>query len=405
MTNSTCQATFRQNLQSLEARFNALEPEFQLVVRDPAMNLEGYVTVWTTLNAAHGPLGRVGKGGTRITPTVTHDEIDRLARTQSLKNAAAGLSLGGAKSGLRADPRAEGFEALYRRFVELAAPALYVNGGPWGGLGFDLGGDPIHVEWACDQCGHTRCITGKPTHMGGTDYDKEGIAGLGVAVAARTMLEMAGRDITSTTAAIQGVGAMGAAVAANYAKFGGMVVMISDPRLEGSWLLKEPLHGPLLDAITTMDFQAARAHLSADGHEQRPLDDVLFHEVDVLFPCALGDVIDTANVPRVQAAAVVEGANFPCTNAAREALHERGVTLIPDFIANPGGAIAAFVEMTSDVTDEENAKSAAKVSQAKQTTEHMVETNVQEVLETAAVNEVSPVEAGLLLAYRRILEQ
>ena len=61
--------------------------------------------------------------------------------------------------------------------------------------------------------------------------------------------------------------------------------------------------------------------------------------------------------------------------------------------------------MTSDVTDEENAKSAAKVSQAKQTTEHMVETNVQEVLETAAVNEVSPVEAGLLLAYRRILEQ
>ncbi|MCH2134456.1 MAG: hypothetical protein MK116_11980 [Phycisphaerales bacterium] len=405
MSDGIAQADFRRTLESLESQFSALSPELQLIVRDPAMGLEGYVTVWSTLNAVGGPLGRVGKGGTRITPTVTQGEIDRLARTQSLKNAAAGLALGGAKSGLRADPRAPGFEQIYRRFVELVSPVLYVNGGPWGGLGFDLGGQPIHVSWACDQAGHTRCITGKPVDMGGTDYDKEGIAGLGVAVAAQTMLQHAGHDISTTTAAIQGVGAMGAAVAKNFAAHGGLVVMISDPRLEGSWLLKEPLCGPLLDAIAEMDFTAAREHLESDGHERLPLDDVLFHDVDVLFPCAVGDVIDSSNAPRVRASAVVEGANFPCTNSAREALHERGVTLIPDFIANPGGAIAAFVEMTSSVSDEENASTAAKVVEAKETTERMVEANVREVLEMSSSNAVSPMDAGLLLAYRRILER
>ncbi|HCA40023.1 MAG TPA: hypothetical protein DEO92_10145, partial [Phycisphaerales bacterium] len=112
---------FLNELHHLQARFDALKPELWLTVRDPEHGVEGYVVVWTTLNAIGGPLGRTGKGGTRITPTVTIDEIGRLARTQSLKNAAAGLKLGGAKSGLQADPHAENFEETYRRFVRLVA--------------------------------------------------------------------------------------------------------------------------------------------------------------------------------------------------------------------------------------------------------------------------------------------
>ena len=129
---------FLRELHELQARFESLEPEFWLTVRDPELGVEGYVVVWTTLNAIGGPIGRVGKGGTRITPTVTIDEIGRLARTQSLKNAAAGLQLGGAKSGLCADPRAAGFEEKYRRFVRLVAPLLRENGGTWGGVGLRL---------------------------------------------------------------------------------------------------------------------------------------------------------------------------------------------------------------------------------------------------------------------------
>lgn len=393
---------FMVELHALQARFDALEPELWATVRDPAHGVEGYVVVWTTLNAEGGPLGRTGKGGTRITPTVTIDEIGRLARTQSMKNAAAGLKLGGAKSGLRADPRDENFERTYRRFVSLVAPLLQENGGPWGGLGYDLGGDPQHCLWACDELGSTRGFTGKPIEMGGTDYDREGIAGLGVAVAGASLLEHRGADIGQTTAAVQGLGAMGAAVARYFTELGGMVTTISDPRIGGTWRLKSPLSGALLDDVAVMDFVAIKSHLDHDGHEQVPLDAVLYGDEAMLFPCAVQDVITTGNVPRLKAKHVVEGANNPCTASARVALHERGIDVVPDFIANPGGVIAAFVELTSSVTDEENARTAAKVDEAKHTTRMMVAANVAEVFELAASTGASPVDAASLLALRRV---
>jgi glutamate dehydrogenase (NAD(P)+) len=99
---------------------------------------------------------------------------------------------------------------------------------------------------------------------------------------------------------------------------------------------------------------------------------------------------------------VVEGANNPCTAAARALLHERGIDVVPDFIANPGGAIAAFVELTSDVSDEENARTAAKVDEAKHTTRTMVSANVAEVLDLASSAGASPVDAASLLALRRV---
>ncbi|MDP7086800.1 MAG: Glu/Leu/Phe/Val dehydrogenase dimerization domain-containing protein [Phycisphaerales bacterium] len=393
---------FLNELHHLQARFDALKPELWFTVRDPEHGVEGYVVVWTTLNAIGGPLGRIGKGGTRITPTVTIDEIGRLARTQSLKNAAAGLKLGGAKSGLRADPHAENFEETYRRFVRLVAPLLHENGGPWGGLGYDLGGDPIHCMWACDELGSTRGFTGKPIEMGGTDYDHEGIAGLGVAVAGATLLEDRGADIGSTTAAVQGLGAMGAAVARYYTQLGGVVTTISDPRIGGTWRLREPLCDALLDDVTVMDFMAVREHLERDGHEHLPLDAVLYGDEPLLFPCAVQDVIDTHNVPRLHAKYVVEGANNPCTAAARAALHERGIDVIPDFIANPGGAISAYVELTSDISDEENARTGAKVEEAKQMTREMVADNVRQVLELSAAASASPTDAATVLAIRRV---
>lgn len=393
---------FLKELHELQARFESLEPELWVTVRDPDLGVEGYIVVWTTLNAIGGPLGRIGKGGTRITPTVTIDEIGRLARTQSLKNAAAGLRLGGAKSGLCADPRAAGFEAKYRRFVNLVSPFLRENGGPWGGLGYDLGGDPSHCLWACDELGSTTCFTGKAVEMGGTDYDSEGIAGLGVAVAGATLLKYRGQNIGGTAAAVQGLGAMGAAVARYYTELGGRVTTLSDPRIGGTWRLRKALGGALLDDVIAKDFEAIKSHLDRDGHEQRPLDAVLYGDEPLLFPCAVEDVIDTHNVPQLHAKYVVEGANNPCTAAARVAMHERGIDVIPDFIANPGGAIAAYIELTSTVSNEENARTAAKVDEAKHATRTMVSDNVVQVLELSSSAEASPTDAAMLLAMRRV---
>lgn len=117
--NQAAREVFYAELRSLEDYFAAMQPELEVTVRDPVLNVEGYVVVWNTGISVGGPLERSGKGGTRITPNVSLDEVKMLARTMALKNAAAGLPLGGAKSGLKLDPSAPGFERQYRRFVRV----------------------------------------------------------------------------------------------------------------------------------------------------------------------------------------------------------------------------------------------------------------------------------------------
>ena len=186
---------FHEEYISLREYFESLRPEMVLTVADPALQVDGYVVVWNTRIAERGPLRGAGKGGTRCEATLDLDQVARLARTMALKNAAAGLPLGGAKSGVRMDKNDPNYEGKWRRFVELTAPMLHERGGPFGGYGYDKGCHiPDNAIWAVDELvrnkiGSERSVTGKPAEMGGTDYDDEGIAGLGVAAAARTLLE------------------------------------------------------------------------------------------------------------------------------------------------------------------------------------------------------------------------
>ena len=226
--------------------------------------------------------------------------------------------------------------------------------------------------------------------------------GLGVAVAARTMLEETGRSPSSATIAVQGVGATGAAVCRYATEYGMTVRYIADPRIGGCWRIESEFDGPLAEAIVTMDFEAARTALEEGPHVCTELDDVLVQSVDVLFPCAVQDVITADNVDAIAASAVVEGANNPCTMEARGLLEDRGVTVIPDFIANSGGAIAANVEMVSDVTDEENARTRAEVTEPKEFTEQTVAGNVRRAMELADEAGVGITRAGLLISYQRV---
>jgi glutamate dehydrogenase (NAD(P)+) len=389
---------FPAELQRLREEFEAMQPELEATLRDPALGVEGYVVVWNTGISAGGPLARCAKGGTRITPTVSLDEVKMLARTMALKNAAAGLPLGGAKSGLRLDPDAPGFERRYRRFVRLCAPLLHENGGVFGGFGFDIGGRPEQALWACDELQSTRCFTGKPLNMGGTDYDREGIAGLGVAVAGSTMLDINAEAAARATFAVQGMGAMGAAVLRYFSESGARLTAIGDPRYGGSWTFQKPLSSELHEALVRQDTDRARSLLAREG--TRISDDagaVLYQDADILFPCAVQNVITQDNVERVRARYVCEGANGPVTEAARSSLHGRGALLVPDFIANPGGAIAAFVELTSSA--------AAKAEEAKALARDKIAANVREMFALARRHGCEPQEAALYLALARIRAQ
>lgn len=395
---------FYAELKDLETRFAALEPELAQTVRDPKTGVEGYVVVWNTKISEGGPLQYAGKGGTRITPTVTMDEIKMLARTMALKNAAAGLPLGGSKSGFKDDPDSPGFEQRYRNFVRLCAPFLFENGGIFGGFGFDVGARPILPVWACDELKSTRCFTGKPVEMGGTDYDREGIAGLGVVVAAKTLLETEGRSAKGATFAVQGLGAMGAAVLKYFSEYGAVCKAVSDPKFGGTFYFDTGMPQALGQALGENDTEKAKALLQAGGYRKSgDLSDPLYADVDVIFPCALQNVIDMGNVKKIRARYMAEGANGPCSDEARTYLHEQGVLVIPDFIANPGGIIAAFIELTSKVTPEENAKTKAKVTEAKNYTVEKISENVRNLMKTVRELDVEPTHAGRYIALGRIL--
>jgi glutamate dehydrogenase (NAD(P)+) len=392
---TTEQQAFYAELKELTDFFAAMQPELEVTVRDSALGVEGYVVVWNTGASVGGPLERSGKGGTRITPTVTLEEVKMLARTMALKNAAAGLPLGGAKSGLKLDPSAPGFEKQYRRFVRLCAPFLHENGGPFGGFGFDIGARPEHALWACDELQSTRSFTGKPLSMGGTDYDREGIAGLGVAVAGATMLEIKDHRAANATFAIQGMGAMGAAVLRYFSESGARLAALGDPKYGGAWAFDRPLSVELSRALVTQDVEQAQPLLAEEGRKvSSNAQDVLYSSVDLLFPCAVQNVITESNVGHVRADYVCEGANGPLTEGAREALYARGVALVPDFIANCGGVIAAFMELTSDSTD--------KVEEAKRLARQKIAGNVRAMFSLAERYHAQPQHAALHMALGKI---
>lgn len=396
--------TFYQELGDLECQFEALKPELELTVFDRHTGMEGYVVVWNTIVDKSSPLGLVGKGGTRITPQLTLKEVKMLARTMAMKNAAAGLPMGGAKSGIRANPQAENFEATYRSFVRSVKPILRENGGKFGGLGFDLGAHPDHAIWACEEIGSTKSFTGKPVAMGGTDYDREGITGLGVATAAKTALEHDGGKPLSLTFAVQGLGAVGAAVYKHFSSYGAIPRVISDPNIGGTYLLTPWVAQELLPYITIYNFEEINKILKKSECQKRALEQVLYEEVDVLFPCAVQDVIDKNNAPKIMARYLVEGANNPCSDEARTQLYQQGITVIPDYIANPGGIIAAYVEMSSDVTPAENAETLCNVIRAKELTEERISNNVAQMMELARSLDIEPTHAGKLFALRNIFQ-
>lgn len=389
---------FEAQLHDLKARFEAMMPELETVVRDPALGVEGYIVVWNTGISVGGPMERSGKGGTRITQNVTLDEVKMLARTMALKNAAAGLPLGGSKSGLRADPSGPDFEKKYRRFVKLCAPFLRENGGPFGGFGFDIGGRPEHALWACDELKSTTCFTGKPVSMGGTDYDREGIAGLGVAVAGRTMMEIQDVKSSESTFAVQGMGAMGAAVFRYFSETGARLRALADPKYGGTWMMRAAPSEELRQALIRQDTEAVMKFLPMEADKiSDECESVLYTDVDILYPCAVQNVLTETNSVKVKARFVCEGANGPCTEEARTSLYERGIHLVPDFIANSGGVIAAFVELTS--------KSASKAEEAKAMTRQKIEANVRELYELVGHHQCEPQQAGLYIALSKILAE
>jgi glutamate dehydrogenase (NAD(P)+) len=352
---------------------DGLGPEKVVLLRDPAVGLEAIVVVD---NVACGP----AIGGIRMAPDVTVDEVARLARAMTLKNAAAGLPHGGGKSGIIGDPgMARGSkEKLIRSFGRAIASLVEYVPGP------DMGTDETCMAFLRDEMGRA---VGLPRVVGGIPLDEIGATGFGLAACAEVAQEAAGIDLRGARVALQGFGAVGRHAARFLAERGAAIVAVSD---RGGAVVDS--HG--LDLPALLDLKAAgRSVRELSGGRAIAADDLVGVDCDIWVPAARPDVLRADNVARLRAKLVLQGANIPATADAEAAMHARGIVSVPDFIANAGGVICASVEYHGGTE-----------SQAFAVIGERIRANTAAVLTRSRARRIPPREAALEIARARVDE-
>jgi glutamate dehydrogenase (NAD(P)+) len=293
-------------------------------ISDPRVGLKAIVVVD---NVAAGP----AIGGTRMAVDVSLSECVSLARAMTLKNAAAGLPHGGAKSVILADPKMPlaNKETLIRAFARSLRDLTEYIPGP------DMGTDETAMAWIKDEIGRA---AGLPAEIGGIPLDEIGSTGFGLAIAAEVAEEFSGVKIKGARVAVQGFGAVGRHAAHFLAAKGAILVAASDSR----GAIADP-RGLDIDKLCALK-RKHKSVIDLMGVKRMEGDELVGIDCDIWIPAARPDVIHAGNVDRVRAKLVLQGANIPVTADAEISLHKRGILTVPDFVANAGGVITAAVE-------------------------------------------------------------
>jgi len=323
-------------------------------------------------NTALGP----AIGGVRVSPRVTTDEVWRLARTMTLKNSLAGLPHGGAKAGIMADPAGIDKERSFRVFARMIRDLADYIPGP------DMGCDEMAMAWIHDEI--SRAV-GLPEEIGGLPLDKLGATGFGQAESAEVAAPLAGMGLKGARVAIQGFGSVGKAAARFLIAKGAILVAVSDSR--GG--IHDP-DGIDLQALATAKEESGSVTAYGKGR-LIPAEELFGVACDILIPAATPDVIHRGNAGSVTAPLILQGANIPVTAEAEEALHRRGVLIVPDFIANAGGVIMAAMEYAG--RSEQEAFTAIG---------ERIRKNTRLILEKAAADKSLPRTAAVNLALERV---
>jgi len=322
-------------------------PKRQITVSCPIQMDNGEIEVFTGYRVQYNITLGPAKGGIRYHPDVTLDEVTALAAWMTWKCAVAHVPFGGGKGGVICDPtrmsRRE-LEALTRRYIAEIIDAI----GPEKDVPApDVNTDSQIMAWVMDtysmHVGHTSTavVTGKPIEMGGSLGRREA-TGRGVMIVTREAAKHLGFDIQGARVAVQGFGNVGSVSADLLNKIGAKIVAVTD------W--KGGVYNDKgLDIAGMLDY--AKQHKTIDGFSGgEPLENSqLFGlDIEVLVPAAMENQITMENAPGIKAKIIAEGANGPTTPDATKHLHDRGVFVIPDILANAGGVTTSYFEWVQD---------------------------------------------------------
>ncbi len=361
------------------AKLMNLSPEVALVLRNcskqvkvnlPVMMDNGKIQVFDGYRTVHSTHLGPSKGGIRYAMDVNADEVMALAAWMSFKCAVANLPYGGAKGGIKLDPRAHSIGELERITRAYAVSMKDVFGVNKDIPAPDMGTSGREMAWILDEFNKNTgedspgVITGKPVAVGGS-LGRDAATGRGVMVNTLCALKKMGINPAGATAVVQGFGNVGSHAARLLAERGIKVVGIGDHSAsfynEGG-----------IDIPAAIDFSVKnnRNLKGFKGAREIPNAELLTSKCDILVPAALQNVITEENAPNIQAKLIVEGANGPTVPEADEIIREKRIVCVPDILANAGGVTVSYFEWVQNkagyywTEDEVNARHDQKMEQA-----------------------------------------
>jgi glutamate dehydrogenase (NAD(P)+) len=322
-------------------------PKRQITVSCPVQMDNGEIEVFTGYRVQYNITLGPAKGGIRYHPNVSLDEVTALAAWMTWKCAVAHIPFGGGKGGVICDPtkmsRRE-VEALTRRYIAEIVDAI----GPEKDVPApDVNTDAQVMAWVMDtysmHVGHTTTsvVTGKPLELGGSLGRREA-TGRGVMIVTRESAKHVGFDLKGATVALQGFGNVGSISAELLAEAGAKIVAVVD--WKGGVYNAKGLDMPKLIAHVAQQ----KTVDGFDGGDRLTSEELFKLDVDVLIPAALENQITMDNAPGIRAKIVIEGANGPTTPDAHKHLHDRGIFIVPDILANSAGVTASYFEWVQD---------------------------------------------------------
>lgn len=326
---------------------DAFGPEYVVKVSNKKAGLEGILVID---NTTLGP----GKGGIRMTPDVTEDEVRRLARAMTWKNALAGIPFGGGKAGIiwpastakRGEHGGSEQQKMiamqeFAKALKIFVPKKYIAGP-------DVNTGEKEMSWFVQATGVWNSATGKPANLCMKLFGKKGekcgiphefgSTGFGVAHSAKALADILGIDMNNQKVSIHGFGNVGTFAYDFLTQMGAKVVAIADK--DGAVFAKEGF-----DPKKVREIISAKKPIAA--YRQGKViaaRDFWKVPVDILIPASVTDVINESNKNDIQAKIIVEAGNIPMRENIEDELFKKGIIFIPDFVANAGGVISSYAE-------------------------------------------------------------
>jgi glutamate dehydrogenase/leucine dehydrogenase len=319
-------------------------PDKQVIVSLPITMDNGKKKVFTGYRVIHSKILGPGKGGIRYDMDVTLDEVKALAAWMTWKCAVVDIPYGGAKGGIVCNPRAMSIGELERLTRAYTSALVDIFGPDQDIPAPDMGTGPREMAWLMDEYSKAQgktvnaVVTGKPLVLGGS-LGRVEATGRGVMATALKAMEKLKLNPSRATCAIQGFGNVGSNAGVLLEDRGLRVCAISD-QTGGYW------NDRGLDLQDAIDYRNKNGGL-LEGYpnaDKITNEELLTAKVDVLVPAAKEDVITQHNADKIQARLIVEGANGPTNAKADEIIHGKGITVIPDILANAGGVTVSYFE-------------------------------------------------------------